>query len=119
MACYKNKSDVFKLLLRTRGISLNPCKKGGFSPLHKASGGGHAEAASVLLAAGSNVHLKSDEGYTSLDAAIHHNPPAIIALLQDHIAKQEGAEATVKVEVGAVLSELVLKVEMEVGAEDK
>ena len=49
----------------------------------------------MLLAAGSNVHLKSDEGYTALDAAIHHKPPAIIALLQDHIAKQERAEAVV------------------------
>ena len=30
----------------------------------------------MLLAAGSNVHLKSDEGYTALDAAIHHKHPS-------------------------------------------
>ena len=73
----------------------------------------------MLLAAGSDVHLKTDEGDTALDAAIHCKHPTVIALLQAHIAKQEGAEAAIKAEVGAVLSELVLKVEVEVGAEGK
>jgi hypothetical protein len=67
----------------------------------------------VLLAAGSDVHLKTDKGYTALVAAIHCKHPAVIALLQDHIAKQEGAEAAVKAEVGAVLSVLVSEVEVE------
>ena len=61
----------------------------GFSPLHATSHQGHAEVASVLLAAGSDVHLKSDEGYTALDAAIYYKHPAVIALLLAHIAKQE------------------------------
>ena len=67
---------MVKLLVRARGINVNQCEEDGVSPLHKASGGGHAEVASVLLAAGSNVHLKSDEGYTALDAAIHHKHPS-------------------------------------------
>ena len=96
---------------------MNQCMEDGFSPLLKASKEGHAEVVSVLLAAGSDVHLKTDTGHTALDAAILHKHPAVISLLLAHIAKQEGAEAAAKAEVGAVLSVLVLKIE--VGAEGK
>jgi len=71
----------------------------------------------VLLAAGSDVNIKADVDIYPLDAAIHHKHPAVIALLLAHIAKQEGAEAAAKAEVGAVPGVLVLKVE--VGAEAK
>jgi ankyrin repeat protein len=111
--------DVVKLLVRARGISVNQCKEGGFSPLHIASEEGHAEVVSVLLAAGSDVHLKTDEGETALEAAIHYKHLAVIAFLQDHIAKQEGADAAVKAEVGAVLRELVFNVEVGAKAESK
>ena len=88
-----------------------------FSPLHIASHQGHAEVVSVLLAAGSDVHLKTDNGDTALDVAILFKHPAVMALLLAHIAKQEETEAADKAEVGAVLSVLVFKVE--VGAEGK
>ena len=84
-----------------------------------ASHQGHAEVVSVLLAAGSDVHLKTDNGRTALDLAIYYKHPAVIALLLAHIAKQEGAEAADKAEVGAVLSVLVLKVEVGAEAESK
>jgi ankyrin repeat protein len=113
VACYNNSLDVVKLLTRARGINVNQCKEDGFSPLHASSHQGHAEVVSVLLAAGSDVHLKSDKGYTALDAAIYFKHPAVIALLLAHIAKQEGAEAADKAEVGAVLSVLVSEVEVE------
>ena len=82
-----------------------------------ASKEGHAEVVSVLLAAGSDVNIKADVDIYPLDAAIHHKRPAVIALLLAHIAKQEGVEAADKAEVGAVLSVLVLKVEL--GAKGK
>ena len=65
----------------------------------------------MLLAAGSDVHLKTDKGRTALDAAIHYKHPAVIALLLAHIAKQEEAEATDKAEVGALPGMLAFKVE--------
>ena len=93
---------------------MNQCMEDGWSPLHIASQGGHAEVVSVLLAAGSDVHLKIDiNGLTALEAAIYCKHPAVISLLQDHIAKQEGADAAAKAEVGAVLSLLVSEVEDE------
>ena len=98
---------------------MNQCKEGGVSPLHAASHQGHAEVVSVLLAAGSDVHLKSDKGYTALDAAILYKHPAVIALLLAHIAKQEEAEAADKAEVGAVTGVLVLKVEVDAEGKDK
>ena len=85
--------------------------EGGISPLVFASGEGHAEVASVLFAAGSDVHLKTDTGHTALDVAIYYKHPAVMALLLAHIAKQEGAEAAVKAEVGAVPGVLAFKVE--------
>ena len=65
----------------------------------------------MLLAAGSDVNIKADVDIYPLDAAILFKHPAVIALLLAHIAKQEGAEAAVKAEVGAVLSVLAFKVE--------
>ena len=111
IACFNNSLDVVKLLVRARGINVNQCEEDGFSPLHIASQEGRAEVVSVLLAAGSDVHLKTDDGLSALDAAIHCKHPAIISLLLAHIAKQEGAEAAAKAEVGAVLSLLVSEVE--------
>ena len=101
IACYNNSLDVVKLLVRARGINVNQCAEDGWSPLHIASREGHAEVISVLLAAGSDVHLKSDKGRTALVVAIYFKHDAIIALLQDHIAKQEGAEAADKAEEDA------------------
>jgi hypothetical protein len=76
IACEHNKLDVVKLLARARGINVNQCKEDGWSPLHAASQEGHAEVVSVLLAAGSDVHLKTDGGATSLDLAIYFKQPA-------------------------------------------
>ena len=92
---------------------MNQCKEGGISPLLVASQEGHTEVGNVLLAAGSDVHLMTDKGGTALDAAIYCKHPAVISLLLAHIAKQEGADAAVKAEVGAVLSVLVSEVEDE------
>ena len=113
IACQANSLDVVKLLVRARGINVNQCMEDGFSPLHIASQEGHAEVVSVLLTAGSDVHLKTDEGDTALVAAIYFKHTAVMALLLAHIAKQEGAEAADKAEVGAVLSVLVSEVEVE------
>jgi len=111
IACYSSNLDVVKLLVRARGINLNQCKEGGPSPLHIASHKGQADVVSVLLAAGSDVHLKSNTSFTALDAAIHFKHTAVIALLLAHITQTEGTEAADKAEVGAVLGALVCKVE--------
>ena len=100
IACQENKLDVVKLLVRARGINVNQCMEDGWFPLLMASAEGYAEVVSVLLAAGSDVHLKTDEGDTALDAAIFFKHPTVIALLLAHIAKQEEAEAAAKAEVG-------------------
>ena len=83
----------------------------GWSPLYIASVEGHAEIVSVLLEAGAEVHHKNSRGLTALDMAIILNHTAVIALLRDHIAQTEGAEAADKAEVGAVLGTLVFDVE--------
>ena len=61
-----------------------------------ASGKGNIECVKVILAAGANALHKNVAGHTALDFAIDLKHPAVVAVLQAHLAqldaKAEGEE---------------------------
>ena len=63
-------------------IDLNHPTNGGFTPLMNASYSGNTEVVRVLLAAGADKDLRSNNGKTALDLAIEENKDACAALLR-------------------------------------
>ena len=59
------------------------------------------QALAMLLEAGADVQLKSDDGCTALDLAIEHEQPAAEAVIRKHLAKAK-LEAESKDGVGAM-----------------
>ena len=63
-------------------IDLNHPDNWGWTPLMTASACGRTEVVRVLLAAGADKDLRTNEGQTALDYAIEENEDAIAALLR-------------------------------------
>ena len=66
---------------------MNQLAVGGHSPLIVASANGQVECVKILLAADANALHKTDDGFTALDVAIEEEHPAVIAILQAHLAQ--------------------------------
>ena len=63
-------------------IDLNHPNDGGWTPLMRASWEGEPEVVRVLLAAGADKDLRSNNGQTALDIAIEEKKDACAALLR-------------------------------------
>lgn len=80
-AAYWGRTEVMKLLVKTkmdinaRGLS------NGYTPLHDAVSGGHLETATVLLNAGAKLDLHGHDGLTGLDIAQANGNEALVQLL--------------------------------------
>ena len=82
VACQLNHVEVIRLLLAAQAQVVHR----GWSACHTAAGNGHVQALEMLLEAGA-VQLKSDDGLTALDLAIHVKQPAAEAVIRKHLAK--------------------------------
>lgn len=80
-ASYWGRTDVMKLLVKTkldingRGLS------NGYTPLHDAVSGGHIETVKVLIDAGARLEIRGHDGLTPLDIAKANNNQELIRLL--------------------------------------
>lgn len=80
-AGYWGRTEVMKLLVKTkmdinaRGLS------NGYTPLHDAVSGNHFETAKILLGAGAKLDLLGHDGLTALDIAKANGNEAMIQLL--------------------------------------
>lgn len=71
------------------------------TPLHFASGTGHAEIASALIDAGANVSATDNQGNTPLHYAAGYGRPALVELLLD-----AGADASARNNAGKAAADL-------------
>lgn len=80
-AGYWGRTDVMKVLVKTkmdvnaRGLS------NGYTPLHDAVSGGHFETAKVLVDAGARLDIKGHDGLTPLDIAKANGSDDLVRLL--------------------------------------
>jgi len=74
--------EIVKLVL-ARGADVNASDKYGWTPLHRAAGGGPAEIAKLLLDAGANVNARMEDGWTPLHEAALGGDAEVVKLLID------------------------------------
>jgi len=74
-------SPIVKLLLEN-GADVNAIQRGGFTALHGAAFAGDLEIAGMLVRAGGDPILKTDDGKTALALAIENGHSAVAAFLR-------------------------------------
>jgi len=91
MAAFRGHKAMVELLI-WREADVN---KTGWTPLHYAASGGHADIAKVLLAESAFIDAESSNGTTPLMMAAMYGSPEVIKLLL-----AEGADASMKNQLG-------------------
>jgi ankyrin repeat protein len=79
-------SSLLRLLLE-HGADINVQKRGGSTPLHRASANGALKVVRLLLEHGADVEVKDDRGKTALRVAGGKRRDEVMKLLREHGAK--------------------------------
>jgi ankyrin repeat protein len=69
LAAYRGQKEIVDYLLSRPGLLKDPVDTRGLTPLMLAAGAGHLNVIESLLAAGCDIHLKSQDGGTALHRA--------------------------------------------------
>jgi ankyrin repeat protein len=80
-AGYWGRTEVMKLLVRSKMDINARGLANGYTPLHDAVAGGHLETAKVLVVAGARLDVRGHDGLTPLDIARANSNQEMIALL--------------------------------------
>ena len=91
LAAFRGQKGLVELLV-WRDADVN---KTGWTPLHYAASGGHADIAKLLLEHSAYIDAESPNGTTPLMMAAMYGTPDVVKLLID-----EGADATLKNQLG-------------------
>uniref|UniRef100_L2FIF8 Ankyrin epithelial n=1 Tax=Colletotrichum fructicola (strain Nara gc5) TaxID=1213859 RepID=L2FIF8_COLFN len=83
IAAILGQHDSISLLI-SRGANIDAQDQGGFTPLHASIYHSNDSTTALLLKMGAK-HLKSKNGKTPLDIAIHRNTKAIMQMVQDSV----------------------------------
>ena len=86
IACQNNHVEAARLLLAAQA-QVDQVVHEGWSVCHKAALEGHVQVLEMLLEAGADVQLKSDDGLTALDMAIVYKQPVAEAVIRKHLTK--------------------------------
>lgn len=91
LAAFRGQKGLVELLI-WRDADVN---KTGWTPLHYAASGGHADIAKLLLEHSAYIDAESPNGTTPLMMAAMYGTPDVVKLLLD-----EGADASIKNQLG-------------------
>ena len=69
------------------GAEINQARENGTTPLWTACENGHVDAARMLLDKGAEIDRANDEGSTPLDVARRRQHHALVAVLENHLAR--------------------------------
>jgi len=75
------------------GAEINQATENGTTPLWIACENGHVDAARMLLDKGAEIDRANDEGSTPLDIAKRRQYHALVALLENHLARARPRQA--------------------------
>ncbi|KAE8300155.1 Ankyrin repeat domain-containing protein 49 Fetal globin-inducing factor [Larimichthys crocea] len=89
-AAENNRLSTLRRLLAAHPLLVHCCDEDGYTPLHRAAYGGHVEAVSGLLAAGSKVNPRTIDGWTPLHSACRWSRVTVASLLLQHGAELNG-----------------------------
>jgi len=82
LAAFFGNVEIAKELLRRHAVVDARSRSGQVTPLQSACAGDHTLVASLLIAAGADVHAKQDSGHTALDSARRNGNAEIVQLLE-------------------------------------
>lgn len=74
-------------LLTADPLLVDCCDEDGYTPLHRAAYGGHVDAVSALLSAGSKVNPRTVDGWTPLHSACRWSRVTVASCLLQHGAE--------------------------------
>lgn len=86
-AAENNRLSTVNSVLASDASLIHCCDEDGYSPLHRASYGGHLAVASALLQAGAKVNGRTADGWTPLHSACRWGRVTMAALLLRHGAQ--------------------------------
>lgn len=86
-AAENNRLSTVNSLLASNASLVHCCDEDGYTPLHRASYGGHLAVALALLQAGSKVNSRTADGWTPLHSACRWGRVTMASLLLRHGAQ--------------------------------
>jgi ankyrin repeat protein len=81
LAAFFGNLEIARELLRRQAVVDARSLNGNVTPLQSACAGDHPLVASLLIAAGADVHAKQDSGHTALDSARRNGNAEIVEVL--------------------------------------
>jgi len=81
LAAFFGNLEIARELLRRHAVVDARSLNGNVTPLQSACAGDHPLVASLLIAAGADVHAKQDSGHTALDSARRNGNAEIVEVL--------------------------------------
>lgn len=99
VALQKNRTDQIKKLFQDKKIDESQ-RVDGFTPFHIAIYFGHTSIVKSLIAAGCDIHKKTEGNISALELALAMGHADVVEILQNKLRVEQEAKVSVKTEAG-------------------